>query len=177
LESRVLGKQDSQKKYDGGKKLRVFEMGDPVFTYSALNGSRKITSIPAVVQRATGPLSYELEIKGQGIIRRHVDHIRRRYSEVLPSVLDGPDFPYDIPVNTPPRVHDSSTAEPIVIQDDQASVGTSIIPPDTSTSPRTTAAKETAPVETSEPVPQRSERETRKPKRLTGTCLVETEDT
>ena len=120
LESRVLGKQDSQKTYDGGKKLRVFEMGDPVFTYSIPVASRKITWIPAVVRRVTGPLSYELEIKGQGIIRRHVDHIRRRYSEVLPSVPDGPDFLYGIPVNTPPRVHDSSTAEPIVIQDDQA---------------------------------------------------------
>ena len=151
-------------------------MGDPVFTYSIPVASRKITWIPAVIRRATGLLSYELEIKGQGIIRRHVDQICRRYSEVLPSVPDGFDFPYDIPVNTPPTVHDSSTAEPTVIQDDQTSADTSVIPPDTSTSPRTTAAKETVPVETSEPVPQRFKRETRKPKRLIETCFVETED-
>ena len=151
-------------------------MGDPVFTYSAPVGSMKITWIPAVVERVTGPLSCDLEIEGQGIVRRHVDQICRRYSEKLPNEPDGPAFPYDIPVNTPPTVHHSSTAEPIAIQDDQASADTSVIPPDTSASPpRTTAAEETVPMEASEPVPRTSERETRKPKRLIETCFVETE--
>ena len=96
---------------------------------------------------------------------------------MFPSVPDKPDFLYDIPVNTSPTVHCSSTAEPTVIQDDQASADTSVIPSDTSASPaRTTAAKETVPVETSEPVLRRSERETRKPKRLIETCFVGTKD-
>ena len=45
----------------------VFENGDLVFTHSAPVGSRKITWIPGVVRCVTGPLSYELEIEGQGI--------------------------------------------------------------------------------------------------------------
>ena len=73
LESCVHRKQDNQKKYDNASQLRVFENGDLVFTHSAPVGSRKITWIPGVVQRVTGPLSYELEIEGQGIVKRHVD--------------------------------------------------------------------------------------------------------
>ena len=101
LESRVHRKQDNQKKYDNASQLRVFENGDLMFTHSAPVGSRKITWIPGVVRRVTDPLSYELEIEGQGIVKHHVDQIRKRYCEVPSNVSVGSDFLMDFLLTTP----------------------------------------------------------------------------
>lgn len=36
--------------------------------------------LPAEVVKITGPLSYQVETEDSLVLRRHVDHIRRRYS-------------------------------------------------------------------------------------------------
>ena len=123
LESRVYQKQDNQKKYDNASQLRVFENGDLVFTHSAPVGSRKITWIPGVVRRVTDPVSYELEIEGQGIVKRHVNQIRKRYCEVPSCVSVGSDFLMDFPLSTPFQPsHVIMPPEPVAISDGQASV-------------------------------------------------------
>ena len=48
-----------------------------------------------------GPLSYEMEIEGQGIVKCHIDQIRMWYCEVPSSVSVGSDFLMDFPQNTP----------------------------------------------------------------------------
>ena len=183
LASRVHRKQDNQKKYDNASQLRVFENGDLVLTHSAPVGSRKITWIPGVVQRVTGPLSYELEIEGQSIVKRHVDQIRKRYCEVPSSVSVGSDFLMDFPLSTQFQpFHVTTPPEPVAISDGQASVNAPAVPPGTSTAgtstagtltpgtpkapSRPTVAKETVPVETTEPVVRRSLRVSKKPERF-----------
>ena len=169
LESRVHRKQDNQKKYDNASQLRVFENGDLVFTHSAPVGSRKITWIPGVVRRVTGPLSYELEIEGQGIVKRHVDQIRKRYCEVPSSVSVGSDFLMDFPLSTP--FQPSHVTTPLLhlqVPPGTSTAGT--LTPGTPKAPsRSIVAKETVPVETTEPVVRRSSRVSKKPERFIET--------
>ena len=116
-------KQHKQREYDRANKLRVFENGDLVFTHSAPVGNCKITWMPGIVRRATGPLSYKLEVEGLDIVKHHVDQIRRQYGKGIPGVSDGPGDSMDFPLSTVLQPsQDARLPEPVALQDDEISV-------------------------------------------------------
>ncbi|KAL3179605.1 hypothetical protein MRX96_037985 [Rhipicephalus microplus] len=60
---------------DSLSKPRTFQPEDPVF---ARNYAQGPLWIPAVISRATGPISYEVTAPDGRVLRRHVDQLRRR---------------------------------------------------------------------------------------------------
>nr|XP_037290929.1 uncharacterized protein K02A2.6-like [Rhipicephalus microplus] len=60
---------------DSPSKPRTFKPEDPVF---ARNYAQGPLWIPAVISRATGPISYEVTAPDGRVLRRHVDQLRRR---------------------------------------------------------------------------------------------------
>lgn len=95
VEARVEKNQDRQCKDDAnrqGTSSRTFNIGDDIFTHCDPVGARRITWIPGVIRRVTGPLSFEIELRGRGMVKRHVDQIRKRWCD-LPDVPNVPDIP------------------------------------------------------------------------------------
>ena len=81
---RVKQNQDRQKAgHDVHAKLRCFGAGQPVFVRMFRNNQQSWT--PGLIQEARGPLSYRVQLPDGRVIRRHVDHLRRRES-----TLDSP---------------------------------------------------------------------------------------
>ncbi|KAL3218077.1 hypothetical protein MRX96_006057 [Rhipicephalus microplus] len=60
---------------DSPSKPRTFQPEDPVF---ARNYAQGPLWIPAVISRATGPISYEVTAPDDRVLRRHMDQLRRR---------------------------------------------------------------------------------------------------
>ena len=58
-------------------KPRKFQIGDKLFA----RNFRGPHWIPVTVTRVTGPLSYQVESDSGIMLRRHVDHLRTRYSD------------------------------------------------------------------------------------------------
>ena len=77
LTSVVQDKQLKQKQaHDKKKPDRNFIIGDTVFAEDFTASSEKW--LPGVVQKVTGPLSYQIELSNGQIVRRHIDSIRAR---------------------------------------------------------------------------------------------------
>ena len=77
LTSVVQDKQLKQKQaHDKKKPDRNFIIGATVFAEDFTASSEKW--LPGVVQKVTGPLSYQIELSNGQIVRRHVDSIRAR---------------------------------------------------------------------------------------------------
>ena len=89
LGSRIEAKQTSQAHFhDKGCKTRNFTKGDKVYTHS---GGPKIEWLPGIIESATGPISYTIKLTNGGIVKRHVDHIRKRHTDAFQppdSVMD-----------------------------------------------------------------------------------------
>lgn len=101
---------------------RSFEVNDKVFARDFR--SRKVKWMPGEIVRVTGPLSYQVRVSC-GLIRRHVDGLRQRYSEdTLADSLDellepeaglSRDLPPDHVSPAPSAVLlDHSTEQPVV---------------------------------------------------------------
>ena len=76
LTTRVTQAQSSQKMYhDRSSKERNFKIEDPVFVSNFAQGPKWL---PGEICKIRGPLSYEVKLNDGRVIRRHVDHIRRR---------------------------------------------------------------------------------------------------
>ena len=80
LQVRVLQKQQQQKsQHDCHSKPRGFQLDDRVFVKNFCQGSPWVPG--TIVKKKTGPVSYIVKVAGSGQLwRRHVDHIRIRYS-------------------------------------------------------------------------------------------------
>ncbi len=112
LESRVNERQQQQSKgHDVSVSLHTFAPGDNVFTHSTALGNSRVTWIPGIVQRVTGPLSYEIDLRDRGIVKRHVDQIRKRTCADIPTPAIPPKLD-EIAPSSPPEVPATPIIEP-----------------------------------------------------------------
>ena len=73
---RVEKRQAQQKlSHDGSSRVNTFEKGETVYAQNFGTGSKWI---PAVVQEVTGPVSFLVKLEDGRLVRRHLDHLRRR---------------------------------------------------------------------------------------------------
>lgn len=92
---RVVEKQGKLKSFSAPRR---FEVGEPLY---AKNYSGQDKWIPVRVKSINGPLSYEVMVENTGqILRRHVDQLRTRQAQVLPSKDDDIDFGPGVPSPT-----------------------------------------------------------------------------
>ena len=158
VESRVGERQHQQSKgHDVSVSFRTFSPGDKVFTHSTPLGNSRVTWIPGVVHRVTGPLSYEIDLRDRGIVKRHIDQIRKRTCTDTPT----PDFSPKLDEIVSP----STPEVPTVPTSDPPTVPIPEVPPE----PQFPAAPEDqAPLRTDEPSSnlRRSTRVSKKPDRL-----------
>lgn len=83
VKTKVQGKQLKQKQaHDTTKKLRSLAPGDQVYIRNYSYGPKWI---PAVIQDISGPLSYTVVIGSGQTMKRHVDQVRARLSDTVPS--------------------------------------------------------------------------------------------
>ena len=101
LSSKIEETQLKQKMYhDRSAKHRVFVVGDKVYAQNF--GSGKFWFHGTVVE-VTGPLSFKIQLEDGRILRRHVDHIRKRWAEeksveqTSPSVMADVSLPHAVP--------------------------------------------------------------------------------
>ena len=86
VEAKVQQKQSSQTQHhDTHTKAHQFTVGGNVYVRDFKHNGKNFKHNPkddwmsAVVVEMTGPLSYKVKFRNGNIIRRHVDHIRKRY--------------------------------------------------------------------------------------------------
>ena len=94
VQAKQILQQKSRSSVQG---LRNFQPDNPV--YCRHFSSTKPTWLPAVIKNKTGPLTYELKLTDEKIVRRHIDHIISRESNVDPPFdnFDDLDFSTSIP--------------------------------------------------------------------------------
>ena len=78
LAQKVLSNQLQQKRtHDNSKQARAFKVGEEVYVSSFNNINHWI---PGSILATTGPLSYKISLANGVVIKRHVDHVKARYS-------------------------------------------------------------------------------------------------
>ena len=94
VQAKQILQQKSRSSVQG---LRNFQPDNLV--YCRHFSSTKPTWVPAVIKNKTGPLTYELKLTDGRIVRRHIDHIISRESNVDPPFdnFDDLDFSTSIP--------------------------------------------------------------------------------
>ena len=99
-------KKEKQVEVEANKQLRQFQEDDPVYIRNYSDGA---SWIPAKIVVPTGPVSYKTQCLSSGdISRRHVDQIRSRISDNIPTAAadESPasglsETTPDLPVNVP----------------------------------------------------------------------------
>ena len=85
LNSKVCGKQEAQcAGHNKRAKTQTFVPGDKVYTHS---GGPKLSWVAGTINEVTGPVSYVVHLNDGRSVRRHVDHICRRYADTAPPDL------------------------------------------------------------------------------------------
>ena len=111
LEHRVTANQCRQKAgHDLHCKERSFGEGDRVYVCNFSSGPKWL---PGVITSVRGPLSYEVTLLDDRVVRRHVDHVRRR-SDSTPSSMTPTDLCLPEPIGEPPTATESTATEPPV---------------------------------------------------------------
>ena len=88
ISGRVEHKQQMQKSaHDRHAKTRYFAEGDEVY---ARNFRQYPPWLAGKIVKTTGPLSFEIELSGGRVVRRHQDHIRERLASA--GTLDANSF-------------------------------------------------------------------------------------
>ena len=83
LQSVVTTKQATQKKHhDQHSRLRQFSAGQLVMARDFRSQDKWL---PGVIQSQSGPVSYDVELENGKIVKRHVDHLRKRSVSAKPS--------------------------------------------------------------------------------------------
>ena len=83
VKSKVQQKQMKQKRYhDSAKALRCFAPGDKVYIKNYSYGPKWI---PAVIHSSSGPVSYTVIVGNGRVVKRHVDQVRARLMDSVPS--------------------------------------------------------------------------------------------
>ena len=81
LHPEVSKKVESQQKkqvefHDNSRPLRSFKVNDKVYAKNLINNTPKW--IAGTVTKVTGPLSYVIQLEDGRIVRRHVDHVKKK---------------------------------------------------------------------------------------------------
>ena len=77
--SKVQQRQEKQRAYhDVHTKARSFQMGEGVYVRQFPPNQRE-SWVAAQVCELTGPLSFKVKLSDGRVLRRHVDHVRKRY--------------------------------------------------------------------------------------------------
>lgn len=93
LNSEVLSKQENQwTNQNKGTKDKVVSIGDTVYVLDLLS---KSSWIPGTIKEERGGRTYLVELSGECVVHRHVDHICHRTVSVTEPQLDIGDFPLD----------------------------------------------------------------------------------
>lgn len=114
---RVESQQTRQKQsHDSSKPVRTFAVGDLVYAEN-FSPSAMVKWTPGKIAKATGPLSYHIQLTDGSIVRRHVDHMRRRESVSTqePPAPVGPVDPLilpDSPPDPPPLLPQNAVPSP-----------------------------------------------------------------
>eukprot|EP00731_Ephydatia_muelleri_P006940 Em0003g1188a len=107
LAQKVLSNQLQQKRtHDNSKQARSFKVGEEVYVRSFNNINHWI---PGSILATTGPLSYKISLANGVVIKRHVDHVKARYSR---------DQSFQVPASIPHleiavRSQDQTNLEPV----------------------------------------------------------------
>ena len=107
-----------QEKIKNDQQPRKFSVGDNLFAKDFHTVHNKW--IPVEVVKITGPVSYEVVTENGLRLRRHVDHLRKRYSNTFEGVDEGWQLPdaYTDNEDNPPAVVDADVGDqPPVIPD------------------------------------------------------------
>ena len=123
LNSKVESKQQQQKEqHDKRAVQRVFSVGDLVY---ARNFGRGDTWLPGLLVAQTGPVSFVVELLQGGLVRKHQDQIRMRFTKdtatpgpfqlqekqlPMPEIRDAPIVP-NAPMICPPTVEVSTSID------------------------------------------------------------------
>ena len=96
LKCRVQRRQEAQcASHNKHALTRSFSPGETVFTHF---GGHKLIWVPGTIHSVTGPLSYCVKLEDGRIVKRHVDHIRKRHTEADGSRMVGQEMlPYPLP--------------------------------------------------------------------------------
>ena len=85
VRERVEKRQGQQKMaHDNARARRTFEKGEKVYARYFGTGSGQ-KWIPAEIQEVSGPVSVMVKLQDNRIVRRHIDHVRRRMESELVS--------------------------------------------------------------------------------------------
>ena len=80
VSTHVKDKQQAQRgNHEVHPKERRFEVGDPVFVKEFPSGKHWL---PGVISSVEGPQSYHVTLTDNRVVRRHVDHVMKRSSEI-----------------------------------------------------------------------------------------------
>ena len=105
VSGKVESRQAKQKELRDQRSLRQFTENDQVYVQDFT--TRKSKWIPGTVVQVTGPLSYRIKLQDGTIVRRHVDHVRKRENSIV-------DQGSDTKVFGPELGMDETTQPPIV---------------------------------------------------------------
>ena len=105
VSGKVESRQAKQKELRDQRSLRQFTENDQVYVQDFT--TRKPKWIPGTVVQVTGPLSYRIKLQDGTIVRRHVDHVRKRENSIV-------DQDSDTMVFGPELGTDETTQPPIV---------------------------------------------------------------
>ena len=77
MQTRVITKQLQQKaNHDQHAESRSFNFGDTVYAKNYFGGKKWI---PGMITKITGPVSYQVKLTDDRILKRHLDQIRIHY--------------------------------------------------------------------------------------------------
>ena len=107
LSDQVQQQQQKQKaQHDRGCTNRSFQQGDSVLARNIRQGSSNdLPWLLGMIVRPVGPLSYEIKLSNDQIIRRHIDHIR-------PNEMNSADTPTTMSVDILDDVLPFTTSQP-----------------------------------------------------------------
>ena len=100
VSARVQSKQYLQKlSHDTHSHDRKFSVGEKVYFHNYSRGPRWL---PGVVEKCSGPVSLIIKSADGQSIRRHIDQIRKRHSEVKESAAGEPELDLSVTIASPP---------------------------------------------------------------------------
>ena len=124
VSGKVESHQAKQKELRDQRPLRQFTENDQVYVQDFT--TRKPKWIPGTVVKVTGPLSYMIKLQDGTIVRRHVDHVRKRENSIVDQDSDamvfGPELGTD-ETTQPPTVQPSQEdSQPELQESDTSAV-------------------------------------------------------
>ena len=94
-------------------KDRTLRAGD---TVNAMNSTGQTKWVHGVIVEQTGPVSFRVRLDDGRVLRRHVDHVRRRcVNEKEDISVSEKELPPELPVEQPPETQEPVQADPLEV--------------------------------------------------------------